>query len=209
MNKVLYDYWRSSSSVRVRIALALKNIAYQNIPVSLINNEQQHPDYLRLNPQGLVPFWQDDKIDLSQSLAIVEYLDEQYPLPKLLPDDVLLKARARQYAYIIACDMHPLNNLRVKKYLNIDEKDWLTWYHHWLALGFEAYEALLDQHQFKGPFTLGNHLSLADICLIPQIYNAKRFGFKLAKYTKIQMIYDSCMKIDAFKDAMPEDYLKI
>lgn len=209
MDNSLYDYWRSSSCTRVRIALALKNIDYKNIPISLIDGAQQDPNYLCVNPQGLVPFWSDTEIHLSQSLAIIEYLDDIYPSPKLLPASPIQKARARQFANLISCDIHPLNNLRVKKYLDLNEDQWMTWYHYWLNLGFTAYEALLAQHQHIGPYTLNNELSIADLCLIPQIYNAHRFGFKMAYFPKLQAIYDICLNIEAFQQAMPHDYAEI
>jgi maleylacetoacetate isomerase len=209
MNNVLYDYWRSSSSTRVRIALAIKQIHYQKVPISLIDGEQNQPDYLKINPQGLVPFWHDTDINLSQSLAIIEYLDDIYPTPTLLPNTPLKRARTRQYANLVSCDIHPLNNLRVKKYLNLNENEWLKWYHHWLNLGFEAYEGLLEQHHHHGPFTLNEELTIADLCLIPQIYNANRFGFNMDKFQKLQAIYNTCLEIKEFQDAMPADYAKI
>ena len=209
MDNTLYDYWRSSSSVRVRIALALKNIDYHKIPVSLIDGAQHHPDYLNLNPQGLIPLWRDAHINLSQSLAIIEYLDEIYPVPKLLPNTPIERARARQYAHLISSDIHPLNNLRIKKYLNFNEDEWLKWYHHWLGLGFSAYNELLIQHHHRGPFTCNEELTIADLCLIPQIYNAHRFGFKMNKLPKLEIIYHACLEIEAFQAAMPEDYAKI
>lgn len=209
MDNTLYDYWRSSSSTRVRIALALKHIDYKKVTISLIDGAQYQPDYLNINPQGLVPFWQDVDINLSQSIAIMEYLDEVYPIPRLLPNTPIKRARARQYANLISCDIHPLNNLRVKKYLNFSEDEWMKWYHHWLNLGFTAYQDLLKQQHHHGPFTLNDELTIADLCLIPQIYNAHRFKFKMDNFLTLQAIYDACLNIEAFQNAMPHDYAKI
>lgn len=205
MHPKLYDYFRSSCSYRVRIALQLKNISHEIIPISLLKHENHSPEYLKINPQGLVPTWQDDAIILSQSLAILEYLDEAYPqVPKLLPHDLQLRAQTRQLAYIIACDMHPLNNLRVKEYLQehgFTNEAFLQWYHHWLKKGFDTLERMVS----NGPYCLGNALTLADICLIPQLYNAKRFNFDLSSYPKLLNIEHHCQQLPAFIHAEPKE----
>jgi maleylacetoacetate isomerase len=203
MPNILYDYFRSSCAYRIRIALHLKQIPFQATSISLLKHEQYQSTYLKLNPTGGVPTWQDENITLSQSLAILEYLDEAYPqTPKIIPQDIIQRAKARQLAMIIACDIHPLNNLRVKEYLHWDEKDFMTWYHHWLKQGFEGFESSL-QHSY--PFCLGENLSIADICLIPQIYNALRFNFDLKPYPKILAINEYCEKIPAFIAAYPQE----
>lgn len=204
----LYNYTRSSASYRVRIALNLKNIDYEMIPISLLQNEQNSAEYLKINPQGLVPTWVDEHITLSQSLAIIEYLDERYPSPKLLPSDMITKAHARQFSLLIACEIHPLNNLGVRQYLS--EHHWTKdninqWMFHWFQKGFLAYEALLNQYDLGHYYTLNDELSMADICLIPQVYNAKRFEFDMQAYPKIMQIYQNANLLDAFKKAAPDE----
>lgn len=204
----LYNYVRSSASYRVRIALNLKNIDYKMIPISLLKNEQNSPEYLKINPQGLVPTWVDEDITLSQSLAIIEYLEERYPQPHLLPEGCLEKAHARQFAFIIACDMHPLNNLSVRNYLS--ERDWKPteiqqWMHHWMNKGFTAYEMLLKKHDFGNFYTLNQSLSIAEVCLIPQVYNALRFELDMQAYPKIMQIYRNANLLEAFKKAAPDE----
>lgn len=207
MLPILYDYFRSSSSYRVRIALALKNIAYETIPISLLDLDNLKPEYLNLNPQGLVPTWVDEQLTLSQSLCIIEYLDECYPkTPRLIPEEIHDKYKAKELSYIISCDMGPLlNNARIKRYFvehNFGEQAFLEWYHHWLKQGFDAYET----HLLKQPdaqFSIGQHISIADLCLIPQIINAKRFEFDMQSYSKIMNIFNNCMKIPAFYETQP------
>jgi maleylacetoacetate isomerase len=207
-DNILYHYYRSSSSYRVRIALNLKGVPYEMFPISLLQHEHKSADYLKINPQGLVPTWIDEKISLSQSLAIIEYLDERYPQPQLIPNDLILKAHVRQFSLIIACEIHPLNNLCVREYLQRkkwSESEIMSWYHHWLKQGFDAYEALLKQLNYGQHYTLNQNLSMADLCLIPQIYNAKRFEFNMDKYPIIMDIYQNCQSIDAFKKAYPSE----
>lgn len=204
----LYNYVRSSASYRVRICLNLKNIDYQMIPISLLDNQQQSQEYLDINPQGLVPTWVDDDISLSQSLAIIEYLDERYPTPLLLPNDIFLKARVRQFSLIIACETHPLNNLCVRQYLlkeNWSEEKVTQWMYHWFQKGFAAYEAILQKYHLGQKFTLNETLSMADICLVPQVYNALRFKFNMQDYPFIMNIYQHCQQLDAFKKAAPDE----
>lgn len=207
----LYDYYRSSSSYRVRIALNLKQIHYTSIPIHLLNQggEQHTPDYLALNPQGLVPTLDENGHILTQSLAIIEYLEELNPSPPLLPKTLLGRAQVRSLALSIACDLHPLNNLRVLNQLRdqfeATEAEVYQWYHHWLKLSFDAFEERLKTIERKNHVCYGRDVSLADICLIPQVYNAKRFEFSLAPYPRISEINDYCLTLDAFKTASPEE----
>jgi maleylacetoacetate isomerase len=206
----LYDYYRSSASYRVRIALNIKHISYEALPVNLINQggEQHHPDYLKINPQGLVPTLDENGHIINQSLAIIEYLDEICPTPALLPQTPLARAKVRSLALIIACDVHPLNNLRVLNRLrhqfDANEEQVTSWYHLWLQEGFHAFEQQLQSMAHKGHFCYGNEASMADICLIPQVYNAKRFDFSLAPYPLINEIYEHCMTLPAFQNAAPK-----
>lgn len=206
----LYDYFRSSASFRVRIALHLKNINYEAIPVHLVNHGGEHhfPQYRQLNPQGLVPTLVDNEHILTQSLAIIEYLDEIFPTPALLPTIPLDKAHVRSLSFLIACDIHPLNNLRVINQLRTQfqatEEQIQTWYHHWLKSGFDAFENRLDHFPRKKPVCYGSDISLADVCLIPQVYNAKRFNFSLDSYPIIREIATYCETLPAFVQAAPE-----
>ncbi|MGI2038414.1 maleylacetoacetate isomerase [Shewanella frigidimarina] len=208
----LYGYWRSSAAYRVRIALNLKQLTAEHISVHLVNNggEQHSEAYHQLNPSDLVPTFIDNnesgEINLSQSLAIMEYLDEKHPQQPLLPSNIEHKAIVRSMAQAIACEIHPLDNLRVLQYLvnemGVSEADKMRWYHHWIHLGFAALEQQLSQ--YSGRFCFGDTPSLADICLIPQVYNAKRFNLELAAYPNIVRIWDECHKLPAFVDAAPE-----
>jgi maleylacetoacetate isomerase len=206
----LYDYYRSTASYRVRIALNIKNISYETLVVHLVNNggEQQHPDYLQLNPQGLVPTLDENGHIISQSLAIIEYLDEMNPIPPLLPQNHLDRAQVRSLALTIACDIHPLNNLRVltqlRNQFQADEQQIQAWYHHWLKLGFNALEKRLQAlPPNKSLFCYGTEVSIADICLIPQVYNAHRFGFSLSNYPIINEINAHCLTLGPFRDVAP------
>ena len=207
----LFGYWRSTAAYRVRIALNLKQVSYVQESVHLVKEggEQFKPEYLALNPQSLVPTLQDGDFQLGQSLAILEYLEEKYPSPALLPQDIKLRAIARQLSQIIACDVHPLNNLRVLKYLENDlsvtEDKKMAWYHHWIDKAFVAFEAVLKKHQFSGKYTLGEELSIADACLIPQIYNANRFGFNMDKFERLSEINENCLKLERIQNAVPEN----
>ncbi|QDE31799.1 maleylacetoacetate isomerase [Shewanella polaris] len=208
----LYGYWRSSAAYRVRIALNLKQLTAEHISVHLVNNggEQHSEVYHQLNPSDLVPTFIDNngsgEINLSQSLAIMEYLDEKHPQQPLLPRNIEQRAIVRSMAQAIACEIHPLDNLRVLQYLvnemGVSEADKMRWYHHWIHLGFAALEQQLSQ--YSGRFCFGDTPSLADICLIPQVYNAKRFNLELAAYPNIVRIWDECNKLTAFADAAPE-----
>lgn len=207
----LYDYYRSSSSYRVRIALNIKKMNYETIPVHLTNNdgEQHSPLYHQLNPQELVPTLDTNNHILSQSLAIIEYLDEINPLPPLLPTTPLGRAHVRSLSLLIACDIHPLNNLRVlqtlRKDFNADDAMVTKWYHKWLKEGFDAFEERLSHFHRKHPVCYESEISLADICLIPQVYNAKRFNFSLDDYPLIRKINDYCLTIPAIQRAFPSE----
>lgn len=209
---ILYDYFRSSACYRVRIALNLKKISYEKVPIHLVQDggEQYKPEYQALNPQHLVPTLNENGHILGQSLAIIEYLEELHPTPALLPKTPLLRAHIRELATTIACDVHPLNNLRVLNYLReqytLDEAQIQTWYHHWLKQGLDAFEMRLQKLQRKAPVCSGDDVTLADICLIPQVYNAHRFHFPMAAYPLINEIYAYCTQLSAFQDAAPREH---
>jgi maleylacetoacetate isomerase len=206
----LYGYFRSSAAFRVRIALNLKGLAYEQASIHLRRNDQRAPDYLKLNPQGLVPALIDDGLVLSQSLAIVEYLEETHPEPPLLPRDPAGRARVRALAQAIACDIHPIDNLRVLRFLakpmGHDEKQIETWFNHWIKEGFEGIEPILAADGKAGTFCHGDRPGLADLCLVPQVFNAKRYpSFDLKPYPAIMRIFDACLKLPAFEKAIPEN----
>ena len=198
MSIILYSYFRSSAAYRVRIALNLKDIAYEIRPVHLLKNggEQYNADYLALNPQGRVPVLVIENKVLSQSSAIIEYLEETYPTPPLLPDNALERAYVRSLSQIIACDIHPLNNLRVTNYLQDSVKSVFqqTWRLHWIQEGFAAIEQLLQKSDYRGRFCFGDKPGMADVFLIPQVYNAFRFGCEMKSYPLISGIYSNCMQ---------------
>jgi len=206
----LYGYWRSSAAYRVRIALALKEIAYDSVPVHLVKDggEQKSPSYTAKNPQKLVPLLELDNGSLiSQSLAIIEYLDEIAPTPPLLPSDPALRAKARSIALAIACDIHPLNNLRVLQYLTnqcgVSDANRSVWYSHWVVEGFEAIEKEING--FSGPYALGPVVTLADLCIVPQVYNARRFNVTLDQFPRILAVEEACLALKAFQTASPEN----
>lgn len=204
--RVLYDYFRSSASYRVRIALNLKGLAYDSVPVSLLDNAQRAPEYLSKNPQGLVPALLDGEQLLTQSLAICEYLEETYPQPALLPNDAIGRARVRALALSIACDIHPLNNLRVLRRLEAqftaDQAGKDAWYQHWIQSGFEAFEQQIQSTH--GHYCFGDTVTLADLALVPQVYNARRFNCDLSAYPTMLAIEQRCLALDAFARATPE-----
>lgn len=206
----LYTYFRSSAAFRVRIALNLKGLPFESIPVHLLRDggAQHTPAYAALNPTQLVPTLVDGELILGQSLAIIEYLDETCPAPALLPLDTLGRARVRALAQTIACEIHPLNNLRVLQYLEhelqIDEATRAKWYRHWVTLGFTGLEALLESSPDTGAFCHGNTPTLADCCLIPQIANARRFDTPLDAFPQIRRIEAACMALSAFERAAPQ-----
>ncbi|MCC5791575.1 MAG: maleylacetoacetate isomerase [Legionellaceae bacterium] len=205
----LYDYFRSSASYRVRIALNLKNIAYERSEVHLLKDggEQHTARYQQCNPQKLVPCLETDAVHLSQSIAIIEYLEERYPEPALLPRSRMQRALARSMAQLISCDVHPLNNLRVLNYLkhhfHADETAIADWYRHWIEEGFSALERQLKQHQSQPEFCVGEQVSIADVCLVPQVYNARRFKVDMQAFPRIEQIDAACRGLPAFMQAAP------
>ena len=206
----LYDYYRSTASYRVRIALNLKNISFEAIPVHLINHggEQHQAAYRTLNPQGLVPALDENGHIITQSLAIIEYVDEINPEPALLPHNPLGRAQFISMAMSIACDIHPLNNLRVlqqlKEQFQATDDQVSVWYHRWLKDGFNAVEHTLQKLPRKNHVSYGSSVSLADICLIPQVYNATRFNFSMENYPLICEINNHCLTLPAFIQAAPK-----
>lgn len=205
----LYGYFRSSASYRLRIALNLKKLDYQSIPIHLTRQggEQFRDEYVEINPQGLVPSLEIEGMRLGQSIAIMEYLDEREPEPQLLPADLMSRAYVRQLALIIACDVHPLNNLRVLNYLGKDlalsPEQRNAWVAHWIILGFGAFEQLLARSPYRGRFCCGDTPSMADCCLIPQLFNARRFGVDLMAFPLIKAIELECENLEAFRNAAP------
>jgi maleylacetoacetate isomerase len=209
----LYSYFRSSASYRVRIALNLKNLPFDVVPVHLLKNggEQFAPEYRNLNPDALVPALIDEAADnpaaLTQSLAIIEYLEETHPQPALLPKNPADRAFVRSLALSIACEIHPLNNLRVLRYLvrdlKVDEESKSAWYRHWCEQGLAALEATLARDDRVGKFCFGDTPTLADCCLVPQIANAQRFNSDLSKMPTIMRINETCLALDAFQKAAP------
>jgi maleylacetoacetate isomerase len=207
----LYSYWRSSAAYRVRIALNLKGMDYAIRPVHLVRDGgQQHAEaYRELNPQQMVPVLLDGERVVRQSLAIIEYLEDAYPdTPPLLPSDLRERARVRSLALAIACDVHPLGNLRVLQYLQrelgADDEQKAAWSRHWIQVGFDALEALLAKSPEVGRFCSGDDPTVADCCLAPQMYNARRFGVPLEPYPTLVRIDAACAELDAFKRAAPE-----
>ncbi len=206
----LYSYFRSSASYRVRIALNLKALPYDYVAVHLLRGggEQLTPEYRRVAPDGIVPALADGDQVLHQSLAIIEYLEETHPTPPLLPDTPGDRAYVRAIALQIACEIHPLNNLRVLKYLKHelsvadDAKD--AWYKHWVESGFDVLEPMLAGDSRTGKFVYGDTPTMADLALIPQVFNAQRFRVDMQPYPTIQRIYDEAMQHDAFFRAAPE-----
>jgi len=208
---ILYNYFRSSASYRVRIALHIKGLPYEKQEIHLLNNggEQFSADYTSLNPQQLVPTLMDGDTIITQSLAIIEYLEEKYPhLPSLFPKDISEKAQARSLALLVACDIHPLNNLRVLNYLKdtlgITDEQKTAWYHQWVENGFQAIEKVLTHRKNLTPFCFGDKPTLGDICLVPQVYNAKRFSCDLSSFPLISEIYEHCLTLPAFYETSPE-----
>ncbi len=207
----LYTYFRSSAAYRVRIALAIKGLTPEMIPVHLLRGggEQKRPEYLALNPQGLVPALDDEGHFITQSLAICEYLEQVCPLPVLLPADAVARARVRSIVLAIACEIHPLNNLRVLNYLTgtlgLSDEQKRTWYHHWIALGFGALEHQLSHEAATGVYCHGDTLTLADVFLVPQMANARRFDLDLSPYPTLLRIDASCRELPAFISAAPQN----
>ena len=200
----LYTYFRSSAAYRVRIALNLKGLAYESVPIHLLKKEQSAPQYLAVNPQGRVPALDLGDAVLIQSPAILEYLEEVFPEPALLPADPLARARVRAVCALIACDIHPLNNVGVLRYIKRafgqEQTAIDAWYRHWIVEGFRALDQLIE----PGPFAFGPAPTLADVYLAPQVYNARRFNIPMEPYPKIAAADAACAALDAFKAAAPE-----
>lgn len=205
----LYSYFRSSAAFRVRIALNLKQLSYDYLPVHLVRSggEQLTADYRKVNPDALVPTLVDGDSVLHQSLAIIEYLDETHPSPPLLPPEPIDRAYVRAVALQVACEIHPLNNLRVLRYLKRDlglsEEAKNGWYRHWVEHGFSALETRLANDPRTGKFVFGDAPTVADLCLVPQVFNAQRFDIDMQRYPTIQRINDHAMQLDAFARAAP------
>ena len=206
----LHSYFRSSAAYRVRIALNLKGLPYEILPVHLLRNggEQRQAAYSRLNPAQLVPALVDGDSVLTQSLAILEYLEEAYPsTPSLLPSDAIARARVRALALTIACEIHPINNLRVLQYLKhslgVPDNERDNWYRHWLSAGFDVLEQLLSENPATGRFCHGDSITIADCCLVPQVFNARRLKLPLAPYPTISRIEACCQSQEAFQKAAP------
>ncbi len=204
----LYSYFRSSAAYRVRVALNLKGLAYETVPVHLVKEggHNRRPEFRAINPQMRVPALVAPTGDvLIQSLAIIEYLDETHPEPPLLPKDPIARAQARAIAEIVACDIHPLNNIGslryLKRELHQEQAAIDAWYHHWVLTGFEAIEALVR----PGPYACSGAVTVADLCLVPQVYNARRLNVPLDKFPKIVAIDTACLALPAFDRARPEN----
>jgi len=204
----LYSYFRSSAAYRVRIALNLKGLPYEMVPIHLIKDGGRHraPEFRAINPQMRVPALELSNGEvLTQSLAIIEYLDETHRDPPLLPSDAIARAKVRAVAQLIACDIHPLNNLAplqyIKRQLKHDQPDIDAWYHHWIVQGFTALEAMIA----PGPYSCGAQVTLADLCLVPQVFNARRMKIPLEQFPKIVAADAACLLLPAFDKARPEN----
>jgi len=207
----LYTYFRSSAAYRVRIAMHLKGLEYDAVPVHLLRDggEQLREQYRAINPSGLVPAFQDDYITLTQSMAILEYLEDEYPKVPLMPKDATGRARVRELAQIIACDIHPVNNLRVLRYLvhdlGLSEEAKAEWYRHWLVSGLEVLERHLERDPSSGPLCHGHTPTIADCCLVPQVYNAQRHGIDVSVYPNIARVNALCVEMPGFIAAHPSN----
>ena len=202
----LHTYFRSSAAFRVRIALNLKQLPYEPVFVHLAKGEHRKPEYAGRYPQGLLPTLVADGLELAQSLAIIEYLDETHPNPPLLPREPASRARVRSLALLVACEIHPLNNLRtlpyLKRQLGQNEEQVNAWYRHWIADGLAKFEADLTRAK-EGRFCQGDTPTMADCCLVPQIFNARRYDCELSAYPRTMRVFEECMKLEAFDRAQP------
>ena len=205
----LYTYFRSSAAYRVRIALNLKGLNYEAVPVHLLKGggQQRQEEYRKINPSGLVPAFQDERITLTQSMAIIEYLDERFPAVPLMPHDAAGRARVRELSQIIACDIHPLNNLRVLRHLvhqlKLSDEQKNEWIRHWIREGLASLEAHLARDPAAGPFCHGGAPTMADCFLVPQVFNAQRFDIDIAAYPNVNRINTLCVDMPAFVAAHP------
>ena len=206
----LYNYFRSSASYRVRIALALKGLDCELVPVHLLRNEQLQEPFSTISPARLVPVLKDGDKLLTQSMAIIEYLDELHPEPSLLPGDAFARARIRALAHDVACEIHPVNNLRVLRYLvremKLADEDKNRWYRHWVETGLEAVEKQLAGNPLTGRFCHSDAPTLADCVLVPQIHNAQRMDCRLDHVPTVMRVFDECMRLDAFSTTQPSAY---
>jgi maleylacetoacetate isomerase len=205
----LYTFFRSSASFRVRIALEYKGLAYESALVSLPKAEHQDARYKGINTTGLVPTLEDGGKLLAQSLAIIEYLDEAHPAtPRLMPAAPLDRHYVRALSQIVACEIHPMNNLRTLKYIRkayaLDDEGVNAWYRHWIAEGFDMLESFLAGPRRHGAYSLGNEVTMADCCLVPQVFNAQRFHCDLKPYPTVMKIHDACMQLEPFIKAQPD-----
>ncbi len=204
----LYTFFRSSAAFRMRIAMNVKGLAYDPVIVSLPKMEHREAEFAAVNPQRLVPTLVDGDEVLIQSMATIEYLDETHPEPPVLPKSPEARAYVRAMSQIIGCEIHPLNNIRVLKYLENelgqDEAARNAWYAHWVSEGFIAFEALLGERGLAGRFCHGDQVSMADICLVPQVFNAQRFNCPTGDYPRLKAIFENCMKLQPFIDAGPD-----
>lgn len=205
---ILYSYWRSTTSYRTRIVLSLKLQDYETRPINLLKNEQHEANYIRLNPSQSVPALELDTGEvITQSMAIITYLDAIIPTPRLIPDEPLRASKINAAANIIACDIHPINNVKVVKHLNtlgIGKSQSTDWMNHWMHEGLSAFDALIDQ---QGDFCFGDSVTLADVCLIPQLYNAHRWGLDMSAFSRLLQIEKNCLEMSAFNAALPENQL--
>jgi len=205
----LYGYWRSSAAYRVRIALNLKALSYEDVPVHLVKNggEQHSDEYVELNPTHLVPTLVDGDFSLNQSVAIIDYIESKYPEISLYPSNIEDKAIVQALTLDVACEIHPVNNLRVQQYLvqelSISDDDKLAWSHHWMSTGFKAIEKKLEKT--AGKYCFGDQVTMADICLVPQVYNANRFNVDMTPFPLISAIVKRCNQLPAFIKALPEN----
>jgi maleylacetoacetate isomerase/maleylpyruvate isomerase len=203
----LHTYFRSSAAFRVRIALNLKKIAYEPAFVHLVKGEHRQPAFAAVNRQALLPVLEDGANVLNQSLAIIEYLEETHPQPALLPGNAESRARVRSLSLLVACEIHPLNNLRtltyLRKGLGQTEEQVATWYRHWIADGLAKVEHELAADQRTGKFSHGDSPTMADCCLVPQIFNARRYDNDLSPYPTVMRVFEACMKLEAFDRAQP------
>ncbi len=207
----LYEYFRASTGYRSRIALNLKGIEYESVHIDLLKGEHKSEEYKQVNPQGVVPYLVHGNTGLSQSLAILEYLDETFPEPSIMAETKQDRAYIRQMSNIISSDIHPFGNPKVwKGYLmgkmGFTQEQSMDWIHYWVHEGFKAYEAFLKKYKKHGSYTLGDRVTMADICLIPQVYNARRFKVDLDSYTTILEIEKNCIALESFQKAAPESH---